>query len=118
MYRTVVMKYQPKAKEMAASLEKLANDMEAVGMQLVTFSVTESSKAIAVFQGSDEAVKTYDAMQEEKALARQQKMEKHREDAREWHKQMKEEARKKKKEKKLVRGLKEKSDNKKDKTTD
>ena len=34
MYQTVVIKYAPKAKDMAAQVEKAANEMEAMGYRL------------------------------------------------------------------------------------
>ena len=35
MYKTIVVKYSPKAKEMAARIEDVANQMEQEGFELV-----------------------------------------------------------------------------------
>ena len=50
MYKTVVVKYSPKAKEMAARIEDTANKMEQEGFELVSCSVMPSSKGILVFK--------------------------------------------------------------------
>lgn len=49
-YRTIVIDYAPKAKKMAAAIEKAANEYAQRGWELVTFSVTNSAKAILVFR--------------------------------------------------------------------
>ena len=54
MYKTVVIKYSPKAKEMAARVEETANKMEQEGFELVSCSITPSSKGILVFRRSGE----------------------------------------------------------------
>ncbi|MBW3090597.1 hypothetical protein [Bifidobacterium miconisargentati] len=48
-YKAVVLNYAPRATSMAEQLEKTANEMARQGYELVTFSVTNSAKAIAVF---------------------------------------------------------------------
>ncbi|WP_163196284.1 hypothetical protein [Bifidobacterium platyrrhinorum] len=48
-YKTVVLDYAPKAKTMAEEVERVANEMETQGYELVTMSVTNSAKAILVF---------------------------------------------------------------------
>ena len=50
MYKTVVVQYSPKAKEMAAKVEETANKMEQEGFELVSCSITPSSKGILVFR--------------------------------------------------------------------
>ena len=50
MYKTIVVKYSPKAKEMAARIEDVANQMEQEGFELVSCSITPSSKGILVFR--------------------------------------------------------------------
>ena len=50
MYKTVVIDYAPKAKKMAAAIEQTANKKAQDGWELVTFSVTNSAKAILVFR--------------------------------------------------------------------
>ena len=52
-YRTVVIDYAPKAKEMASAIERTANERAQNGWELVTFSVTNSAKAILVFRVPD-----------------------------------------------------------------
>ncbi len=52
IYKTIVIDYNPKAEKMAADVEKAANDMARENMELVTFSVTNSAKAILVFRVS------------------------------------------------------------------
>ena len=49
-YKTIVIDYAPKAKKMAEAIEKTANEMAEDGWELVTFSVTNSAKAIMVFR--------------------------------------------------------------------
>ena len=53
-YKTIVIDYAPKAKKMAAAIEKTANERAQAGWELVTFSVTNSAKAILVFRVPDE----------------------------------------------------------------
>ena len=50
MYKTIVVKYSPKAKEMAARIEDVANQMEQEGFEFVSCSITPSSKGILVFR--------------------------------------------------------------------
>ena len=56
-YKTIVIDYAPKAKKMAAAIEKTANERAQDGWELVTFSVTNSAKAILVFRVPDEALR-------------------------------------------------------------
>lgn len=49
-YKTIVIDYVPKAKKMAAAIEQTANQRAQAGWELVTFSVTNSAKAILVFR--------------------------------------------------------------------
>ena len=50
MYKTMVVKYSPKAKEMAAKIEETANKMEQEGFEFVSCSIMPSSKGILVFR--------------------------------------------------------------------
>ncbi len=50
MYKTVVIKYSPKAREMAARVEGTANKMEQEGFELVSCSIMPSSKGILIFR--------------------------------------------------------------------
>ena len=54
-YKTIVIDNAPKAKKMAAAIEQLANEKARAGWELVTFSVTNSCKAILVFRVPDVA---------------------------------------------------------------
>lgn len=54
MYKTVVIRYTPKAKEMAAKMEEIANEMERKGFAFVSCSITPSSKGILIFHKTDE----------------------------------------------------------------
>lgn len=58
MYKTVVVKYSPKAKEMAAKIEAVANQMEQKGFILVSCSIMPSSKGILVFKKNEECAST------------------------------------------------------------
>lgn len=49
-YKTIVVDYAPKAKKMAAAIENAANDYAQNGWELVSFSVTNSAKAILLFR--------------------------------------------------------------------
>ena len=63
-YKTIVIDYAPKAKKMAAAIEQTANERAQDGWELVTFSVTNSAKAILVFRVPDE-VQQEEPLQEE-----------------------------------------------------
>ena len=52
-YKTIVIDYAPKAKKMAAAIEKTANERAQDGWELATLSVTNSAKAILVFRVPD-----------------------------------------------------------------
>ena len=49
-YKTIMTDYTPRAKKMAAAIEQTANAKAQEGWELVTFSVTNSCKAILVFR--------------------------------------------------------------------
>ena len=57
-YKTVVVDYAPKAKKMATAIEDKANEMARGGWELVTFSVTNTAKAILVFRKAADAAQT------------------------------------------------------------
>ena len=50
VYKTVVIKYSPKAKEMALKVEETANELEKEGFELVSCSIMPSSKGILIFK--------------------------------------------------------------------
>lgn len=49
--KTLVIGYEPRAKKMAKQIEAAANEMEQMGYAFLTFSITESGKAILAFRG-------------------------------------------------------------------
>lgn len=53
-YKTIVTGYAPKARKMADEIEKVINEKAKDGWELVTFSVTNSCKAIIVFSIPDD----------------------------------------------------------------
>ena len=55
MYRVMVVKYSPRAKDMAARVERAANKMEQAGYNLVSCSGLPSGKGILVFHQAAEA---------------------------------------------------------------
>lgn len=67
-YKAIVIDYAPKAKKMAAAIEEKANEMASAGWELVTFSVTNSAKAILVFRVPEAAAPETD-LQEQTAEA-------------------------------------------------
>lgn len=50
MIKTEVIKYSPKAKEMALQIEKKANEMEKNGYQFISCTITGSAKAVLIFR--------------------------------------------------------------------
>lgn len=52
-YKSIVLDYKPKAKNLAAAVEKKANEMSIEGWEFVTFSVTNSAKAVLVFRKAE-----------------------------------------------------------------
>lgn len=53
-YKTIVTGYAPKARKMADEIEKVINVKAKDGWEPVTFSVTNSCKAIIVFRVPDD----------------------------------------------------------------
>lgn len=56
VYKTIVIDYAPKAKKMAAAIEETANEMACLGWEIITFSVTNSAKAILLFRAPEDDV--------------------------------------------------------------
>ena len=50
MYKTVVVDYSPVANKMAKMVEEKINEMVKLGYEFITFSITNSCKAILVFK--------------------------------------------------------------------
>ena len=67
-YKTIVVDYETKAKKMAATIEKNANEYAHQGWELVTFSVTNFAKAIIIFKVPEDAAQESN-LQEETAEA-------------------------------------------------
>ena len=56
MYKTLVVQYTPKVREMATKIEEAANQMEQKGFELISCSVMPSSKGILVFKQKEVSV--------------------------------------------------------------
>ena len=63
-YKTIVIDYAPKAKKMASAIEKAANEYAQNGWEPVTFSVTNSAKAILLFRVPEGAAQEGDLREE------------------------------------------------------
>ncbi len=57
LYKSVVIGYAPAAKKMAAAIEKKSNEMDQKGWEFVSFSITNSAKAILVFRKPQDSPK-------------------------------------------------------------
>ncbi len=57
VYKTIVTDYAPKANKMADEIEKIINEKAKEGWEPVTFSVTNSCKAIILFCAPDNTEK-------------------------------------------------------------
>lgn len=53
--KTLEIGYEPRAKKMAKQIEAASNEMEQMGYAFLTFSITESGKAILAFRGDEAA---------------------------------------------------------------
>jgi len=56
-YKTIVTDYAPRAKKMADEIEQVINEKAKDGWEPVTFSVTNSCKAIIVFRVPEDVEK-------------------------------------------------------------
>jgi hypothetical protein len=54
MYKTFVIDYHPQAVKMAASLEEKANAIAEDGFRVLSFSITNSGKAIILAQTKED----------------------------------------------------------------
>lgn len=52
MYKAFTVGYHPKAKDMAAAVERMANEIAEQGFRVVSMSITGSGKAIILAQSS------------------------------------------------------------------
>ncbi len=55
MYKAFTVGYHPKAKDMAAAVECMANEIAEQGFRVVSMSITGSGKAIILAQGTGTA---------------------------------------------------------------
>ncbi len=62
IYKTIVTDCLPKAKKMAAEIETKMNEMAAKGWEPITFSITDSCKAIIVFRAPGKSVADEDTV--------------------------------------------------------
>ena len=53
MYKTFVIDYNPKTSKMAEAVEEKANEIAGAGFEVLSFSVTNSGKAIILAETSD-----------------------------------------------------------------
>ncbi len=53
MYKTEIIECKVKTKKIAEAIEKKANEMEEKGYKLITFSITNSGKAIILFHNEE-----------------------------------------------------------------
>lgn len=56
MYKTIVVDYEPIAKNMSDTIEEVCNKQLIEKRELVTFSITSSDKAILVFKNAYEEI--------------------------------------------------------------
>lgn len=92
MYKSVVVKFDIKARSAAEAIDTKANELEEKGLALVSVAFITESKAVATFHGSEEAVASYN--EELAALCQEREAQKARdkEDAKAWHDEMKAQA--------------------------
>lgn len=57
IYKTIVTDCMPKAKKMAAEIENKINETARFGWEPITFSITDSCKAIILFRVPDESTR-------------------------------------------------------------
>ncbi|MGN0109823.1 MAG: hypothetical protein ACI38B_07135 [Bifidobacterium sp.] len=65
MYKTVEIGYHPKAGDMAAAIERAANELAAQGYRVVSFSVTGSAKAIVLAEKESDDAHSEEAIDHE-----------------------------------------------------
>lgn len=53
MYKTFVIDYNPQTARMAEAVEEKANEIAGAGFKVLSFSVTNSGKAIILAESSD-----------------------------------------------------------------
>lgn len=53
MYKTFVIDYNPQTAKMAEAVEEKANEIAGAGFEVLSFSVTNSGKAIILAETSD-----------------------------------------------------------------
>lgn len=92
MYKSIVVKFAVKARNAAEAIDCKANELEAMGLELVTVAFVSETKAVATFKGDEAAVRAYNEDLAAQAQEREEKRLRDKEDAKDWHKKIKEEA--------------------------
>lgn len=92
MYKSVVIKFDIKAKNAAQAIDARANEMEERGLQLVSVAFLNECKAVATFVGDTEQVAAYNEELAANEQERQAQRQRDKEDAKTWHDQIKAEA--------------------------
>lgn len=92
MYKSVVVKFDIKAKSAAQAIDARANEMEEKGLQLVSVAFLNECKAVATFAGDAEHVEAYNAELAANEQERQAQRQRDKADAKAWHDQIKAEA--------------------------
>lgn len=92
MYKSIVVKFAVKARNAAEAIDCKANELEAKGLELVSVAFVSETKAVATFKGDEAAVNAYNEELEEISREKEQQRLRDKEDAKDWHKKIKEEA--------------------------
>ncbi|MBO8468459.1 MAG: hypothetical protein IAA72_01565 [Spirochaetes bacterium] len=58
MYKTEIIPYSPKAKDMAKRIEEKCNEMEKTGYRLISSAITGAAKAILIFHKDEDEINT------------------------------------------------------------
>lgn len=92
MYKSVVVKFDIKARSAAEAIDSKANELEEKGLELVSVAFVTETKAVATFKGSEDAVAAYNDEIAAACQEREARKARDREDAKAWHDQIKAEA--------------------------
>lgn len=92
MYKSIVVKFAVKARNAAEAIDCKANELETKGLELVSVAFVSESKAVATFKGDEAAVRAYNDELDAQLREREEQKLRDKEDARDWHKKIKEEA--------------------------
>lgn len=92
MYKSIVVKFAVKARNAAEAIDCKANELEEKGLELVSVAFVSETKAVATFKGDEAAVNAYNEELAEISREKEQQRLRDKEDAKDWHKKIKEEA--------------------------